>query len=212
MYNVFKIQPCKSVHGPESAIIIFRIKPCYTFGHTKRLRLFTRPRARETCTHLSRIISDAWEKKFSRNFLEWENLDFSIVFHIGLLFHTNHKKRHKNQNVTFLQQPRSNEDISHPRNIRHTSLFSPSFLFSPFIYSPLHSNTTDLLFYSNFAIALSLSHCNQPIHFPEQSTVYIKIGGHRPEALDHRSQILERVRRELAWVSRDASSCVRGAG
>lgn len=94
-------------------------------------------------------------KKFSRNFLEWENLDFSIVFHIGLLFHTNHKKRHKNQNVTFLQQPRSNEDISHPRNIRHTSLFSPSFLFSPFIYSPLHSNTTDLLFYSNFPIALS---------------------------------------------------------
>lgn len=68
MYNVFKIQPCKSVHGPESAIIIFRIKPCYTFGHTKRLRLFTRPRARETCTHLSRIISDAWEKNSHETF------------------------------------------------------------------------------------------------------------------------------------------------
>lgn len=91
LYNVFKIQPWTS---RGSAIIIFRIKPCYTFGHTKRLTLlfFTRPRARETCTHLSRIISDAWEKNFHETFSSRKTCIVRTVFHIGLLFHINHRR------------------------------------------------------------------------------------------------------------------------
>lgn len=38
------------VCGFEFAIIIFRIKPCYTFGHTKRLSSLFLSRRRSRCT------------------------------------------------------------------------------------------------------------------------------------------------------------------
>lgn len=124
-------------------------------------------------------------KKFPRNFLESKNLYRAEVFHIiGLLLHTNHRRDQNKGSKNSSHFPNRNNrrnGISHPKTIHRISLFS-------FLFFPLPSLTTTIYRISSLLkhrVRVSLSHCNQRIHFPKH---YVsRSARHRAEALDHRS-------------------------
>lgn len=186
MYS--KYRRAKVCTSRESAIIIFRIKPCYTFGHTKRLRLFTRPRARETCTHLWRIISDAWEKNFHETFSSRKTCIVRRYFTLLVYYCTQitEETKIKEAKIRHISPTETTEGtISLIPRLYIVFHFS-SFL--SFIFFPLPSLTTTIYRISSLLkhrVRVSLSHCNQRIHFPKH---YVsRSAGHRAEALDHRS-------------------------
>lgn len=119
-------------------------------------------------------------KKFSRNFLGKSRLlSLPLSYFTSAYYSTQITRRDIKTKTSHFYNNRSN-DISSSEE--HTSYFtfSLSFLFFffsllsilPFTRTQRISSSTQT-FPSRIVVALvSLSHCNQRIHFPEQSTVY----------------------------------------
>lgn len=126
-------------------------------------------------------------KKFPRNFLESKNLYRAEVFHI-IYYCTQitEETKIKEAKIRHISPTETTEGTIFLIPRLYIVFHFSSFL--SFIFFPLPSLTTTIYRISSLLkhrVRVSLSHCNQRIHFPKH---YVsRSAGHRAEALDHRS-------------------------